>query len=689
MSVNVQEKKINLINNVRITYRPEIDGLRAVAVLSVIFYHSTKSIGTFILFPGGFLGVDIFFVISGYLITSIILNEINNTQNFSFNNFYQRRARRILPALLFVIIFSIFFSYLFLLPNDFNDYVKSIFYSLFFLSNYFFYFSGELYDATPSLLKPFLHTWSLSVEEQFYLLYPIIFFFSFKYFNNFLNKILFSLVFISVFTMIFYFYTNESLAFFNFLTRFWELLIGALIASNQKKINSFNLSILTKNITTFFGLILIVYSILLFNKNISYQYIYTFITVIGAGLIISFHEKEILVNKILSNRILVFLGLISYSLYLWHYPIFAFGRITEFFGDGVSKKLIFLTFVFSIFTYYLIEKPFRNFNFINVKKFLFLIVFFYLILLTFISYSLLGKITPIRNESLKLLNTGDNTGNLTICKNSSLNKEGYCVFNAKYNKTIILIGDSHMQTLEKSILDFANKNNFKLIILNRAACFYILDTNLFNKGKKTSCDIDYINKVRSVVLSNNNSIVILGGRMTLYLTEEGFDNKEGYYEGRSRLSFYDNEKKIGNFQERKIFIKNKYKKTIIDLINNHHKIILIYPIPEVGFHVSRKLIFSLGFFLDDMVELNKKKPLTTSYNVFLSRHKDTFDILDTVKDKNILRIYPHKIFCDNSIKNRCVTHNDRDVFYIDDDHLSFKGSELIVKEIEKNINFFK
>ena len=110
MSVNVQEKKINLINNVRITYRPEIDGLRAVAVLSVIFYHSTKSIGTFILFPGGFLGVDIFFVISGYLITSIILNEINNTQNFSFNNFYQRRARRILPALLFVIIFSIFFK---------------------------------------------------------------------------------------------------------------------------------------------------------------------------------------------------------------------------------------------------------------------------------------------------------------------------------------------------------------------------------------------------------------------------------------------------------------------------------------------------------------------------------------------------------------------------------------------------
>jgi peptidoglycan/LPS O-acetylase OafA/YrhL len=233
---------------VKILYRPEIDGLRALAVISVIFYHSTKSIGGFVLFPGGFLGVDIFFVISGYLITSIILNEINITQDFSFKNFYQRRARRILPALLFVIFFSIFFAYLFLLPSDFIDYIKSILYSLFFTSNYFFYFSGELYDATPSLLKPFLHTWSLSVEEQFYLLYPIILYFSFKYFKNFLNKILFSLIFISIFSMIGYFYTNQSLAFFNFLTRFWELLIGAYIANNQKRIGLYKISILKKNI---------------------------------------------------------------------------------------------------------------------------------------------------------------------------------------------------------------------------------------------------------------------------------------------------------------------------------------------------------------------------------------------------------------------------------------------------------
>jgi len=674
---------------VKISYRPEIDGLRAIAVLSVIFFHTNKSIGNFILFSGGFLGVDIFFVISGYLITSIILNEINITTNFSFKSFYQRRARRILPALLFVIFFSIFFAYLFLLPSDFNDYTKSIFYSLFFTSNYFFYFTGELYDATPSLLKPFLHTWSLSVEEQFYLIYPVIFYFSFKYFKNFLNKILFSLIFISIFAMVVYFYTNQSLAFFNFLTRFWELLIGALIANNQSKISSLNLSILKKNIISFFGLILIIYPVLFFNKNISYGYIYTFASIAGVSIIISFHDKEILINKILTNKILVFLGLISYSLYLWHYPIFAFGRITEFFSDGVSKKLIFLTFIFSLFTYYLIEKPFRNFNFISVKKFLFLIFISYFILLLCIFFSLSGKITPIRNESLKLLNTGDNTSNLSVCKNSNLNKEGHCVFNERYKKTIILIGDSHMQTLEQSLLDFVNKNKFKFIIINRAACFYILDVNLFSKGKKTSCDIDYISKVRSVIMSNDNSVVILGGRMTLYLREDGFDNKEGDYDGKSALSFYNKDKKIVNFQERKDFIKEKYKKTIADLINNHHRVILIYPVPEVGFHVTRKLIFNLPAYSNNLAELNKKKPLTTSYNVFLSRQKDTFDILDAIQDENILRIYPHNILCDKILKNRCSTHDDKDVFYIDSNHLSLKGSELVIKEIDKHKYFFK
>ena len=162
----------------RIKYRPEIDGLRAVAVISVILYHAQISFSHYELFRGGFIGVDIFFVISGYLITSIIYKELIFQGSFSFKNFYERRVRRILPILLLVILSSIPFAWLYLLPVNFVDYSKSILFSLGFNSNFYFWSSGLSYGAESALFKPFLHTWSLSVEEQFYILFPLIFFFN-------------------------------------------------------------------------------------------------------------------------------------------------------------------------------------------------------------------------------------------------------------------------------------------------------------------------------------------------------------------------------------------------------------------------------------------------------------------------------------------------------------------------------
>ena len=156
------------------SYRPEIDGLRTIAVISVIIYHAEITINNIKLFQGGFIGVDIFFVISGYLITSIILNELIDKNSFSFKNFYERRIRRILPTLLFVILISIPIAWVKLSPNDFLNFSKSALYSLGFSSNIFFWYSGQQYEAESALLLPLLHTWSLSVEEQFYIFFPII-----------------------------------------------------------------------------------------------------------------------------------------------------------------------------------------------------------------------------------------------------------------------------------------------------------------------------------------------------------------------------------------------------------------------------------------------------------------------------------------------------------------------------------
>jgi peptidoglycan/LPS O-acetylase OafA/YrhL len=219
-------------------YRKDIDGLRAIAVLGVIFYHSEILIGNKFFLSGGFLGVDVFFVISGYLITSIIYQENKNKKTFSFLNFYERRIRRLLPALLVVLSFSLFFAYFLLLPVQFKAYINSVISSIFFYSNIYFHYSGQAYGEAILSSKPLLHTWSLAVEEQFYILYPIFFIF----FINFLKdkiKYLFYLIILT--SVLFASIINENHASFNFymiITRAWELLIGGLIALkhiNKKK----------------------------------------------------------------------------------------------------------------------------------------------------------------------------------------------------------------------------------------------------------------------------------------------------------------------------------------------------------------------------------------------------------------------------------------------------------------------
>ena len=213
-----------------IKYRPEIDGLRAIAVGAVILYHAQITISGHQPFKGGFIGVDIFFVISGYLITSIILKELVTTGSFSFKHFYQRRIRRILPALLFVMLISLPFAWMYLLPNSFVDFSKSILYSLGFSSNFYFHYSGQQYGAESGLLKPFLHTWSLSVEEQYYILFPIVLLLSFKYFRK---KLIHLLIFGFIISLGVAEWTSRnypSASFYFLHTRMWELLVGSILA---------------------------------------------------------------------------------------------------------------------------------------------------------------------------------------------------------------------------------------------------------------------------------------------------------------------------------------------------------------------------------------------------------------------------------------------------------------------------
>lgn len=662
----------------KLNYRKEIDGLRALAVISVIFFHAEKSFFGFSIFQGGFVGVDIFFVLSGFLITSIIIEELEMTSNFSFSNFYERRCRRILPALFFIIICTTPLIWIFFLQQDFLEYGASILSSIYFLSNYFFYLTGNLYDVDSSSFKPMLHTWSLSIEAQFYFLYPIVFYNLYKYAKKQIHLIILILLISSFLLMTIQYRSNESLAFYNTTTRIWEILFGCLVSilkkSSDKKFSNF-----TKDLAIYVSFILIFISLCFFSKKTNHPSFYTLIPVISTCFILFFEKKNNILISFFSSKIFVFIGMISYSLYLWHFPIFAIGRTTEYFGDDVSKKLIIITFLLSIVSYYLIEKVFRK----KISKTNFyLIIIIIGLTITYFGFQIKeGNIKAVRNNILLHLNVGDGSRNLAACAYQEV-----CVFNKDKSKSIFLIGDSHMQTLERPLLEFANKKNYKLIIINRPTCFFLLNTNMYNK-KNIVCGNDYQQKRRALIRNEKNSIVILGGRTQLYFTESNFakHGNVNIIEEIKNFGFQPLNQIIDSREKKIEFIKDALSHTVNDLTKDGNKVIVIYPIPEVGWNVSRKIISKLIFNNNNLEQLYKNNPLTTSYEFYKKRTDEVFSIFNNVINSNLFRVYPDKIFCNNIILDQCLVHDEKDVFYVDDDHLSINGAEKIVNEIEKVI----
>ena len=341
----------------QIKYRPEIDGLRAISVIAVIIYHARLNYNGYDLLKGGFIGVDIFFVISGYLIGSIILKELISTNNFSFMNFYERRARRILPALFFVLITSMIFAWIYLMPSSLYEFSISLISSLGFVSNIFFHYSGLEYGADNSFYKPLLHTWSLSVEEQFYIIFPIILIICFKFFKNHILKIFFVLILISFFLAEWGSRHDASASFYFIHTRLWELLAGVILAKLEIQYGRKTILPWTKILPSV-GIILITISLVLFDDKMRHPSFYTSIPIIGVMLIIWYSNKNEILTKLLSTKIFVGIGLISYPLYLWHYPIFSFVLIH---GGGVNKFLIAFSIIFlSIITYFFVENLYRR-----------------------------------------------------------------------------------------------------------------------------------------------------------------------------------------------------------------------------------------------------------------------------------------------------------------------------------------
>lgn len=465
-------------------YRKEIDGLRALAVIPVILFHAGFS-----LFNGGYVGVDIFFVISGYLITSVILNDLKKDK-FSLINFYERRARRILPALFFVMLFCIPIAYFYLLPDEMVKFGRSLIAVSLFGSNFLFWQESGYFDLA-SELKPLLHTWSLAIEEQFYIFFPILFVLLWKYFRSKVFISLLVIFFLSFFFMIIggIIKPNNMFFFYMLPARGWEILSGALIAyymdSNQLFVkNKYN------QICSGVGFALIVISILTFDKQTPFPSTFTILPVLGTALLILCANKHTFVYRFLSLNIIVKIGLISYSAYLWHQPILAFAKFR--FHEQLSSFHLLLLCTISFFLAFIswkyIESPFRDKKRISTKNIFqlsgFSILFF--VACGFYIKSDNGLISRFSEKDAQVLSYFVDSKNYVVTNFGKTKMNNFDQLSSTNN--ILIIGDSYAEDLVNAIYESDLNNNISI------STIYI----------PTKCGNIFVNSKKIIQIIENN-----------------------------------------------------------------------------------------------------------------------------------------------------------------------------------------
>ncbi|MDR1912499.1 MAG: acyltransferase [Helicobacteraceae bacterium] len=444
-----------------VKYRPEIDGLRAFAVLSVILFHAG-----FPYLKGGFVGVDIFFVISGYLITTIILSELNDGV-FTIIGFYERRVRRILPALFFILTFSIILAYFLLSPDDLIRFSKSAIASVLFTANYFFAFSTSYYFAPNIETEPLLHFWSLGVEEQFYLFFPILTIILWRFHQRERERIspLFLFVLIILVCLSFAwanYFSYYPHIFYDTASRGFELLIGSLTAVYTLRFGA-PLNKTISQILSAIGFLFVIFAVLYLSNEFIIPSFWSFIPTIGAALIILFANRQTLTGRLFSAKPIVFIGLLSYSLYLWHWVLFAFAKLI--FGElklYITLALIALTFFLSYISWRFVEKPFRNKNLLSRKQVFIFALCAALSLITIASVFIAtkGVLNRFSDEERDLLTSSQFRALYVAKKETELRGTAFI---QDERKRVFIIGDSYSQDFINMLYEGELLSNSQII----------------------------------------------------------------------------------------------------------------------------------------------------------------------------------------------------------------------------------
>ncbi|MDO9360908.1 MAG: acyltransferase family protein [Polaromonas sp.] len=469
------DKRDVVVNGHHPDYRADIDGLRAVAVLSVIAFHAFPT-----RLKGGFVGVDVFFVISGYLISTIILGSMQRG-SFSFLDFYTRRIKRIFPALFVVLFASLAFGWFVLLADEYKQLGKHIAGGGGFVSNILLWNESGYFD-TAAEKKPLLHLWSLGIEEQFYIVWPLLLWIAWKAKFNLLAV---TLVFgISSFAFGLGKLDSESVAaFYSPLARFWELLVGATLAHiklRESRRVPLNNSLLANSLS-FLGAVMIGCSAFLLDKTMPFPGWWAVVPTMGTALIIYSGTANWLSRWVLSNPVMVWIGLISFPLYLWHWPLLAFPRVIA--GEmpplNIRISAVVLSAVLAWLTYRLIERPVRFGRYGNaIGLIVAMAVTAGLGYRVYLTDGLPSREVALNNADIEqtVFPQANPSGPCTDSRADEVIGPFCRKFMAENSiKTIVIWGDSSAAAWQTVFLDIAKERNYTVVVISHEGCSPLLN----------------------------------------------------------------------------------------------------------------------------------------------------------------------------------------------------------------------
>lgn len=647
------------------TYRAEIDFLRAISILFVVGYHFFPE-----LFPGGFTGVDVFFVISGYLVTAIIQHDVKN-KSFSYVNFYKRRILRLFPVLVIVLASSLCFGYFFLLADEFKSLAELARASSFFVTNFVLYFQSGYFD-TESSYKSLLHLWSLAVEEQFYLIWPCLMLFLISKFKNYF-KFLLALALLSFGANIYFTFNDGSFAYFLPLARFWQFIFGIFIALFRTDFFQFTKKVKSAEPVAFFlGLTLLCVSPFVISKAHLFPGFWALIPTLGAFLFLISNPPDKF-DVIFKNKVFLYIGKISYPLYLWHWVLLSNAKILAQWDFSLTFNftLIAIALVLSIFSYHFIEIPIRKRNTTKMWPIVLLLALLFIGLYS--SYVVNQKGLPERFPSLDASNqqntdfiATDKHPGWAECTKHFLTVEMCAISDLKLPPTVALIGDSHASQYFPGFKKYYDQQGQNLLLLAKSGTLPFIDVSSVRKEFDTFADIFHY-------LESSETIhtIILGAFWPSYSEQDGVTTSFGLYKN---YIFFEDASTLETIPQRQHF-EMGLENTIINLRKMNKKIIFIADIPSLPFH-PRDCLPRPNF--------NSVKDCRFSVQKYLVENSFVNSLFRNAKKKHdfIQTLNPTKFICDISKKSdQCNVFSDEKLLYSDSHHLSVSGAEIIVEKL--------